>query len=339
MFKSRNPAITLVVALAMIGGAIGIGALSVARADGNELQRLSDADVIATMDKAALAHDETLAGQAVDELINRWETADRNVLLKVATDSSYTMETRSIMIDMLVGDGAQLTDAERAMLVDTDFEPELKARILATATFSADDADLLADFAVRSDIVGFQAFKKLTEIDATRAEMLAHQVLADPQKASDLQISAALKSLVRTGSLNRDAAARSEFVLLAVGIAQDRAASSEVRDAAVFALAELREIDAITALIGARIEDPVMMAGAIDQNYDVLAKSLVGKPTAAQVATVVTAMELHPVKDLAEPLRQARTTLTDTALQNRLDRVLQLMETEGVDGNIKWTEN
>lgn len=319
---------------------MSFGGVTPAWGDGGEMQRLSDAEVITAVDRAAAARDERRAGEAVNELRRRWNTADRAVLAKAAADPSRAMATRGLMIDMLAGSGEQrpLTGEARALLLKPDLEPELKARIIATFDFALGDADLLADFADRPDLVGFQALKKLTDVDASRAEAEAEAVLAGTQKASDLQLSAALKVRVRAGSLKKDAQARAAFVKQALGIAQNRAASSETRDAAVFAVAELREIDAITTLVNAKLEDPVLVAGAIDQNFDILAASLVGKPTDAQVATVVTAMEIHPVKDLAAPLQRARAAVTDPALQTRIDKVVQLLETEGVQGNTKWTE-
>lgn len=319
---------------------MSFGGVTPAWGDGGEMQRLSDAEVITAVDRAAAARDERRAGEAVNELRRRWNTADRAVLAKAAADPSRAMATRGLMIDMLAGSGEQrpLTGEARALLLKPDLEPELKARIIATFDFALGDADLLADFADHPDLVGFQALKKLTDVDASRAEAEAEAVLAGTQKASDLQLSAALKVRVRAGSLKKDAQARAAFVKQALGIAQNRAASSETRDAAVFAVAELREIDAITTLVNAKLEDPVLVAGAIDQNFDILAASLVGKPTDAQVATVVTAMEIHPVKDLAAPLQRARAAVTDPALQTRIDKVVQLLETEGVQGNTKWTE-
>lgn len=341
MSRPRKLALVVAVSLATIGGAMSIGGLSPAWGDGGAMERLSDMEVITAVDQAAAAGDERRAGEAVNELLDRWASADRAVLAKAAADPSREMATRGLMIDMLAGNGDQrpLTSEARALLAKPDLEPELKARVIATFDFAPGDADLLADFANRPDLVGFQALKKLTDVDAARADREARKVLAGKQQASDLQLSAALKARVRAGSLKKDPVARAEFVEQAVGVARNRAASNETRDAAVFAVAELRSIDSITALIKAGLEDPVMVAGAIDQNYDILAASLAGKPTEAQVATVVTAMELHPVKDLAAPLQRARTTVTDTTLQARIDKVVQRLKTEGVQGNTKWTEN
>lgn len=338
MSKLRKLALAVAASLATIGGAMGIGGLSTARGDSGEMQRLSDAEVITVVDRASAARDERRAGEGINELMRRWNTADRSVLARAAADPSRAMATRALMIDMLGGDGERrpLTREARSLLADPDLEPELKARVIATFDFGAGDADLLADFASRSDLLGFQALKKLTDVDTARAEAKAEAILTGKQVVSDLQLSAAFKTKVRAGSLKKDAKDRASFVRQALKVAQNPSASNEARDAAVFAVAELREIDAIAALVNAKLEDPVMVAGAIDQNFDILAASLTGRPTEAEVATVVTAMEIHPIKDLASSLQRVRATVTDATLRTRIDQVVQLIEVNGVPGNTKW---
>lgn len=61
------------------------------------MQLLSDAEVIAFVDQALAAKDEARAGQASNELVRRWNTADRAVLAQAASDPSLTIDTRGIM--------------------------------------------------------------------------------------------------------------------------------------------------------------------------------------------------------------------------------------------------
>ena len=106
MHRSRKLAVVVAVSLATIGGAMSFGGVTPAWGDGGEMQRLSDAEVITAVDRAAAARDERRAGEAVNELRRRWNTADRAVLAKAA--ATYGVDAAEMGRAALIGQGAHL---------------------------------------------------------------------------------------------------------------------------------------------------------------------------------------------------------------------------------------
>jgi hypothetical protein len=246
------------------------------------------------------------------------------------------------MVDLLAGtpEEAELTDEVRGLLRDSRLNSGLKARIVVSYEFDHKDSALLGALASGTEEpVAFHALKKLGKADPAAARRFALAALSGAEHSTDSKLSASYKVLVRSGVLETDRETRSALLRHLASVLADAKTSPELCDSATFALAEMRSLDAIRILLDSPKIDRSMVAGAIDENALVIKKALENSPDESTIEMAIAAMEVHPVLDIAEPLRAVRNRVQSPALSRRLEAVLVHITREGVPVNPKWTED
>jgi hypothetical protein len=276
------------------------------------------------------------------QLWQRRGAIQRRDLISVLTDKSRPQDSRELMVDLLAGtpEEAKLTDDVRGLLRDSRLDSALKARIIVSYEFGHEDSALLGSLASSTEEpVAFHALKKLGEADSVAARQFALATLAGAGHSSDSKLSASYKVLVRSGALETDRGTRSALLRHLASVLADAKTSPELCDSATFALAEMRSLDAMRILLDSPKIDRSIVAGAIDENALVIKTALEQNPDESTIALVVTAMELHPVSDIAEPLRAVRGRVKSPALGQRLEAALMHIANDGIPINPKWTED
>jgi len=301
---------------------------------------LSSQEFIEAFDEARASNPD-LAMQIVERLRDRRKEIPQHDLLSAITDTNRSLATRELMIDLLAGppEEARVTEDVRGLLRDNRLDPALKARVVVNYDFGPEDSTLLSSLATGpEDALAFHALKKLGSADSSAARRLALAALAEPE-CSDSKLSASYKVLIRSGSIQSDREVRRTLLRHLVSVIGDAKTSPDLQDSAAFALSDMRSLDALRTLLESKGADRILCVGAVDQNAMLIKTALERNPDEAEIELAVTAMELYPVKEIAEPLQAARDRVTSPALSERLDAVLERTAREGVPLNIKWTED
>lgn len=301
---------------------------------------LSDEQLIAELDRPSPSEpDRSMA--VVSELWQRRGVMKHSTVIDNLLDGNRAQATREYMVDLLAGpaETARSTDEVRSLLADKRVNSDLRARILSVYTFGKADTAMLRSLTADGDgHVAFKAIKNLVHTDPASAVAIAKEVLANAPAESDLRLSAAYKALLRAGGVD-ETATRKQLVAHLASALEDPTASRDLKDSAAFALSEFRSADTLAILINSKDTDRVLVAGAVDENAAMLLTLLKQSPDEATIEFVVSAMEIHPVSEFAEPLSLTEPSLVSKTLRQRVAAVVQHIQTEGVPLNVKWTKD
>lgn len=305
------------------------------------LGELSSQRLIEAFDEASASNPDR-ALQIAQHLWQRREQIPRRDLLSVITDETKPQVSRELMIDLFAGppESAQVTDDVRDLLRDSRLNPSLKSRIIVGHTFRGDDSLLLSSLASGTEEpVAFHALKKLSAVNPLAAHQIALTTLSQAGHSSDSKLSASYKVLVRSGALEADQSTRRALLRHLSSVLADPTASGNLQDSAAFALSDVQSLDALRVLLESKTTDRVIRVGAVDQNAMTIKTALLSSPDEATIEMAVTAMELYPVKEIADPLRAARVRIKSPELAQRLEAVLVSIAREGSPINTRWTED
>lgn len=305
------------------------------------LDAASGPELLAELDKVGAENPERVT-QIVARLKERRGEIPPRDLVAAIRDPRRSQATRELTVDLLAGppEHARVTPDVRGLLRDAQLEPALKARIVASYDFGAEDRALLRSLASGpEDPVAFHALRKLGSVDASAACNLALTSLASGEACSDSKLSAAYKVLIRTGVIRSDRAVRGALLRHLASVLESTHASEQLQDSAAFALSDMRSLDALRMLLESRGTDRIVQVGAVDQNALVIKSALENDPDEPTIELAVRAMELYPVVEIAAPLRLARAKVISPALIRRTDAVLERIAREGVHLNPRWTED
>lgn len=343
MKRTSSPYITalvVVVALSVVVGLAWAEQPAPAPPLASSPDGLSNRELLDAFDEASVS-DADRAVSIAERLWQRRKEIPRRDILSAITDTSRPQASRELMVDLLAGppEEARASDDVRDLLCDRRVNAALKARTIADYRFGRPDASLLSSLACGAEeLVAFHALKKLSEVDPGRARQLALSTISRADDASDSKLSAAYKVLVRSETLEIDRPTRVRLLHHLESVLADDDTSPALRDSATFALSDMRSLDAVRTLLGSQSIDRPLIVGAIEENAAVIKDAVEQHPSLPTIELAITAMELYPVKDMAEPLYAVRTRVWSSALRQRLDQVLVGIARDGVAMNPKWTE-
>ncbi len=333
-------AVSVVIAISVAIGVVWV-AQPATGAPSPSLDELSSQELANALDQA-IASDSDRALLIAQRLWQRRGGIPRNDLRLGITDKTKPQASRELMLDMLAGNpgNAQVTDDARDLLLDSRLDSALKARILVNYRFDRADSALLSSLVSGTDgLVAFHALKRLGKTDPPAARQIALATLSRAEDSSDSKLSASYKVLVRSGTLANDSAAQGQLLRHLESTLADKSTSPELLDSATFALYEMKSLDALRIVLESTSIDRPLVVGAIDENAAVIKGALEQDPDESTIELAVTAMEIYPVKDLAEPLRAAKHRVQSPALRQRLADTLVLIAREGLPINPRSTED
>ena len=65
---------------------------------------------------------------------------------------------------------------------------------------------------------------------------------------------------------------------------------------------------------------------------------MLNNPSEADIKAVISAMEILPILDLIEPLKNVKANINNKILEKRCDDVLVSMKLNGRKGNVQWLD-
>ena len=172
---------------------------------------------------------------------------------------------------------------------------------------------------------------------ASEAAAVSDGILSTYPVQPSQKISAAQKVKSKFYVNNPNASGKKEFIALCVQIAEENPQDTILRDSSTFALSALRDYSAVEAIVNSPVLDRISKVAAVNENFMTLWDVLKESPSEQDIAFVITCMEIHPIKDLADDLERALETVKDRAVQSRGHAVVEKMRgPEGIEANDKW---
>jgi len=231
------------------------------------------------------------------------------------------------------------------LLEDESISQELKINILL---FSSVDVDLYERIALgANEDLAFQALKLLLNVSPERANTIADEIIASISGSINERTRGALmiKGVLLKGSENPEEV--HSFIALADGImatlSNDKTdlETTILIDTLVFAISDTRSKEGITYIVENNTIDPVLKVSAVEQNYNVLISMLSEEASDSETFTVLKAMSLLPLNDLVPYLEESlsfqrsKGTETSQALAFEIERVINFINSEGINANPK----
>ncbi len=117
----------------------------------------------------------------------------------------------------------------------------------------------------------------------------------------------------------------------------DNTESQRLKDASIFAVAEIRDIDAFKMIITRNDIDKELKVYTIDFNY-LLLDELLSKDTltSQEIDFVVECMEIHPITDAKVKIVKFRDGSNDKETINKLNKVIANIDAYGANAVIKY---
>ena len=312
-----------------------VAALTVSANNGKGKIDARKHEILSKIDRLSTGNaqiDSTQLFSLMDELLNVESAFTNAEIVDLIKDDSYTDTTKQILLDIYFHKNSMRTNDStnlKALLNDDRVSIDVKRKILSDASFNSDDESILIDFIENDDNLAAISLKKLSFINRQKAFELSQDILNNQEDESRIKFSEALKATARYLKDNRDLANYEE-------LEADFIAQSSGTD--VYAKSDLQSKKGILSIIEDSNYGRLEKVYAIDQNFMVLEQILTNEPTDSEIRSVVKAMEIHPIIDLVEPLREAMATVDDPELLLQIDEVIKLMEKEGSSANVKWLD-
>lgn len=277
----------------------------------------------------------------VGELFERKNEFDNSDIIEAIKDSRNSKTTQAIMIDLYaVKNENNSNQGEIKKLLKDNLPNEVKAKIVANATFLEEDIDLLKNLVEEeNDILAFQSLKKLSKVNSEEAYKISKNILSNYKNESKDKVSAAQKATIQYLKDNKlvNKEDKESFIALCYEIINSTE-DVALKDSSTFALSDLRDAHSIISIIKNPSIDRELKVFSIDQNFMTLNEILLSDPSESNIEAVVQAMEILPISDLIQPLEEAKNNISNDNLRKRCDDVLASMKLEGRKGNIKWLD-
>jgi len=181
------------------------------------------------------------------------------------------------------------------------------------------------------DRLAFQALKQLRFINPHKANLLAEQILSmyDVDRKQTDKLRAAIKTKVILLRNNGSLEDKSRIVELCIELFENPHIE-QMKDTAIFALSEIKHEKSIVYIINSKEIENHIKAFCIDQNFTTLTSMLYDNPTEKNIETLIEAMNIYPIVDLIEPLKDKINA------SNNAFKISELKEQKGYPVNEKW---
>nr|AGS52500.1 hypothetical protein [uncultured bacterium contig00005] len=279
-------------------------------------------------------------------------------MISFITDRKNNWAFRTTVLQIYYGKGYDKNtlkaNAEiRSILINEHFENDplndFKSSIIAYCDFSDEEGmRLLSEIAEgNDDLLAFVAIKKLSGVDGDAATDIVDHLLEtykeqDTQKVNiALKVKAAEYKSHRANNTYTDELRTQKAVFIGICVDIINASNEKddtLTDAAVFALGNMTDFDALTAVVTNESIDISMKMYVIDMNYETLLERLGSNPSDDDIAIICEAISIYPLYGLKEPLADCRSRTSSEQLVEKIDASIALIEQEGLEPNDKWSD-
>ncbi|OPA79284.1 hypothetical protein BVG16_09355 [Paenibacillus selenitireducens] len=324
----------------------------------NDVENMSNEQLIDEIDTLAATVDQPALNSSsgksninilipfVSELFQRKDELKDVDILSIIADNSKTDITHESLVDLYAlkheasKDGTEI----KQLLLQDEISTRVKSRIVSTANFTIEDVELLKELIQKDDgILAFNSLKRLSRIDGAESYRLSESILSNIENESNTTISAALKATANylkdsnQSAIQKNTNLEADFINVSLKII-NTSNDPILKDSAFFAISEIGSQNAITQIIESDSVENQLKTYAIDQNFLTLKEMLTSNPTEDEIRTVLTALELLPIVDLLDPLKNVISNISDPDLKQRSEEVILLIKNEGINGNYKWVK-
>lgn len=307
---------------------------------------LSDTDLTMTEETIILATalDERFDEYSEDEVVSLIKDAAneltfRYIFLELYCHEAYGSEKRT----------ANGNDMVRKMIFDSSVQPVLKDYMIGSLDFSDEEGYqmLLSVANGEEDLLAFQAIKRINRINNEDGIAISREILKSCDMQMPQKINAALKTMskffretrIKNGFTESLEEEKLNFIEICNNIINNSKTRDVLFDSAVFALSDMTDSQAITAIIENSNIDDAAKSYSVEQNYLTLV-SMAKSGDEKELAVVCQAMAMNPLKELREPLATALTqnnTLSDEIKQEVTKAITQI-DSSGTNANPAWSE-
>ena len=248
----------------------------------------------------------------------------------------------------------------RELLSEEKIESVLKENIVIGLDFSDEEGLIILDSIAhgKNDMLAFQAIKKLNKIDSVKAAEISNEILSNYKEETPEKVNAALKVMaeeyrnhrLRNTFTNKLEQEKMEFIDICVDIINTSKKDDKLQNCAVFALSDMTDSNAITAIIKNNHMDESLKVYAIDQNYNTLLEMSKSDITLQNIDIICEAVKIYPLNGLKQSLIDYKLSVSSTGLSrlqndeltkqtvSKIDTAIALIEKEGVDPNPRWND-
>ena len=184
----------------------------------------------------------------------------------------------------------------------------------------------------------YRSMVKLQQSDALMALEVSEKILENSSRYNEDNIRAAItvksnyyKELSMVDSKKDIEKEKSEFIDFCTS-QYKKASDDKLKDAAVFSLMNIRDYDAVKAIILDPTIDEELKVACVCRNPQTFIDVINGNPTKEDVEFILDCMEISPLKELAEPMREKLLSNSDF-YSHRLRSMVEFMASSGVESD------
>jgi hypothetical protein len=284
-------------------------------------------------------------------LVEKEEEFTNKELINLVVDSNNSVSAQTLYVDVYLHknkDDIKAKKEIKEILKHKNVNKIVKTKVVAESDFDSTDKLQLIEF-IQGDNqeLGQWSLKKLLKVDAETAFNLSNEILLNKEGKSDQLVSGALQTTAKYIKSKKNKKEYKElekdFLEMSKSIMKDSKDSKGskdtiIYDSAFFAISDLMSENSLVSVLNDPTVEEQLKVFTIDQNFMVLEDILKNDPTDEEVEMVVKAMEILPIKDLADPLENMIGKVQDKDLEVRIQQVLKDMNEKGINANKKWLD-
>ncbi len=281
----------------------------------------------------------------VSELFDRKDQFKDTDLLGHIKDESNTIILRETIVDLYLhkNENQTVSNELKDILKDKDIDKRVKTRIVSQGKFAKGDIELLRQLiANNDDLLAFHSLKSLSKVDSTAGFEVAQKLLDEKDTISNDKLSAALQATSdHLKEMNQEIYEYEKLEKNFLEISFQLLESNPdlyIKDSAFFSVTDLQSESAIKRIMTNNFIDRELKVYSIDQHYMILLEMLEDNPEKEDIEFVLSAMEMHPILDFIDPLKEISEKVKDVQLRDRIIQVIEYIDANGLPGNEKWLD-
>ncbi|MBO5321993.1 MAG: hypothetical protein J6B22_05245 [Clostridia bacterium] len=245
--------------------------------------------------------------------IGTFNDSDFLIILK---DDDISPLTKNLLLQMSDeingGKGISSSKAFEALLEKDILDESSRVSLINSIKADTDGIkNKLAEIAQsESGSAVYRSMVKLQQSDASMALEVSDKILENSSHYNEDNIRAAItvksnyyKELSMVDSKKDIEKEKSEFIDFCTS-QYKKASDDKLKDSAVFSLMNIRDYDAVKAIILDPTIDEELKVACVSRNPKTFIDVINGNPTKEDVEFILDCMEIYPLKELAEPMRE-----------------------------------
>ena len=267
--------------------------------------------------------------------------SDFLIILKDDDISPLTKNLLLQMSDKINGGKGISSSKDFEALLEKDILDE-SSRVSLINSIKADTDGIknkLAEIAQsESGSAVYRSMVKLQQSDASMALKVSEKILENSSHYNEDNIRAAItvksnyyKELSMVDSKKDIEKEKSEFIDFCTS-QYKKASDDKLKDAAVFSLMNIRDYDAVKAIILDPTIDEELKVACVSRNPKTFIDVINGNPTKEDVEFILDCMEIYPLKELAEPMREKLIPNSDFC-SHRLKSIVEFLAVDGAESD------